>query len=57
MGYSIDEASEYWSEFTGNMRKAGLAIPDFTKLKNNLNSIAKITKDLKLGDIISEEDY
>lgn len=57
MGYSIDEASEYWSDFTGNMRKAGLAIPDFTKLKSNLNSIAKITKDLKLGDIVSEEDY
>jgi hypothetical protein len=57
MGYSIDEASEYWSDFTGDMRKAGLAIPDFTKLKSNLNSIAKITKDLKLGDIVSEEDY
>ena len=57
MGYSIDEASAYWTGFTANMRQAGTAIPDFTKLKTTLSSIAKITQDLKLGDIVSEEDY
>ena len=57
MGYSIDEASAYWTGFTANMRQAGTAIPDFTKLKTTLSSIAKITQDLKLGDIVTEEDY
>ena len=57
MGYSIDETSDYWIKFTADMRKAGTAVPDFAKLKNNLTAISKITKDLKLGDIISEEDY
>ena len=57
MGYSIDTASGEWDEFITQMRQASGAIPDFTSLKNNLSSMAKITKDLKLGDIISEEDY
>ena len=57
MGYSIDTASGEWDEFITQMRQASGAIPDFTSLKNNLASMAKITKDLKLGDIVSEEDY
>lgn len=57
MGYSIDTASGGWNEFITQMRQASGAIPDFTSLKNNLSSMAKITKDLKLGDIVSEEDY
>ena len=57
MGYSIDTASGEWDEFITTMRQASGAIPDFTKLKDNLSAMARITKDLKLGDIVSEEDY
>lgn len=57
MGYSIDEANSGWKVFVDNMRQAAVAVPDFSKLKANINNVAKISKDLKLGDAIDEEDY
>jgi hypothetical protein len=39
------------------MRQAGMALPDFSKMKKDLNEVSKITKDLDLGSIVSEEDY
>ena len=57
MGYSIDGSSESWVNFQKEMRQAGLALPDFSKLKKDLNAVSKIVQDLELGSIVSEEDY
>lgn len=56
-GADLDLTSDYWIEFAENMRIAGRAVPDFSKLKSNLNGVSKILKDLKLGDSVSEDDY
>jgi hypothetical protein len=39
------------------MRTATGAVPDFSKMQKELNSIASIVQDLDFGSMISEEDY
>jgi hypothetical protein len=39
------------------MRTATGAIPDYSKLKTDLNEISAILQDLDFGSIIDEEDY
>ena len=39
------------------MRIAARAVPDFSQLKSNLNSISKILSGLEFGDVIDEDDY
>jgi len=56
-GVDIDTASEEWVEFAEKMRIATSARPNFEKLKETLQNISGILKDLNFGDIISEEDY
>ena len=46
-----------WKEFSETMRIAYGAIPDFTKIKDELTSIGVIIADLKFGSIIKEEDF
>ena len=56
-GVEMDSSSEEWKEFTENMRIAYLATPDFSTLKQQLQSISGILNDLDFGSIISDEDY
>lgn len=56
-GVNIDTSSDKWIKFANNMRQATGAMPDFSKLKTDLNEITAILQDLNFGDVISEEDY
>lgn len=56
-GVDIDLTSQEWLDFAESMRIAARAVPDFSKLKSNLNSISKILSGLKFGDAINEDDY
>ena len=56
-GVEIDTTSEEWQQFTSDMRLATGAIPDFSRLKEDLNTISGILNDLEFGDVVSEEDY
>ena len=57
LGKEIDTTSEEWIIFAKNMRTAALAIPDFSKLKEDLISVTSILSDLDIGSSISDEDY
>ena len=56
-GITINETDAYWKDFVADMRLAAGAMPDFSKIKTDLNSISAIVKDLKFGDIVDKEDY
>ena len=56
-GVEIDVGSKEWQEFIDKMRTANLSMPDFSKLKEDLNEVYAILNDLDFGDAISEEDY
>lgn len=56
-GVDIDLTSQEWLDFAESMRIAARAVPDFSKLKSNLNSISKILSGLEFGDAIDEDDY
>jgi hypothetical protein len=42
---------------TAILRDATNAVPDLAAMREELNAIDEIAKDISLGDIISEEDY
>lgn len=56
-GVDIDLTSQEWLDFAESMRIAARAVPDFSQLKSNLNSISKILGDLEFGEAIDEDDY
>ena len=56
-GKNIDTSSEEWKQLTSQMRLATGAVPDFSKLKDDLNAVSGILNDLDFGSTISEEDY
>lgn len=56
-GVDIDLTSQEWLDFAESMRIAARAVPDFSSLKSDLNSISKIINDLEFGDAIDEDDY
>ena len=57
LGEGLDLTDPYWTNFINNMRIAGRAIPDFSKMKSELNGVAGVLGSLKLGEAISEDDY
>lgn len=57
MGYSLDAAGISWENFEKTMSQATLAVPDFSQLKNTLQSVSSILNKLKLGETVSEDDY
>ena len=56
-GVTLNVSSDEWLRFAENMRKANGAIPDFTSLRDTLIEISSVLKEIKFGDIISNEDY
>ena len=57
LGVEIDSDSEEWKSFVANMRMANGAVPDFSKLKSDLQSISGILNKLDFGSVVSDEDY
>jgi hypothetical protein len=49
--------SEEWLNLAENMRIANGAMPDFSKMKSDLQEISAILNNLDFGSVISEEDY
>ena len=56
-GITISETDAEWQSFVSNMRIASGALPDFSRIKTDLNNISAIVKTLEFGEMISEEDY
>lgn len=56
-GITISETDAEWQSFVSNMRIASGALPDFSRIKTDLNNISAIVKTLKFGEMISDEDY
>jgi hypothetical protein len=56
-GITISETDAEWQSFVSNMRIASGALPDFSRIKTDLNNISAIVKTLEFGEIISDEDY
>lgn len=59
IGINIDEGSENWLKFVENVKSMNLSVVhrDFDKLRNQLADIQKITKNISLGSLISDDDY
>jgi hypothetical protein len=55
-GY-LDNTNTSWEEHIALLRDATNAVPDLQALKEELNAIDDISKDISLGDIITKEDY
>lgn len=56
-GITISETDAKWQSFVSDMRIASGALPDFSRIKTDLNNISAIVKTLKFGEMISDEDY
>jgi hypothetical protein len=59
MGVNIDENSEEWKKLVQEMQQANLSVlnNDLGSIRQKLTDIKKLTKDIELGSIISDEDY
>lgn len=61
MGIEVDQNSDYWNQLTAAMEATKNVVQDvannLSSLRSTLASISSLTKDLHLGDIISDEDY
>ena len=59
MGINVDETGSAWTALGKAMDGVHLSVldQDLNAIRNSLTEIAKLTKDLDLGDIISDEDY
>ena len=56
-GGILKQDGDNWNNMVANLRDATNAVPDLVAMKEELNAIDEIAKDISLGDIISEEDY
>ena len=56
-GKTLDENDPKWIKFIADMRRANGAIPDFSKLQDDLTEISKILNNLNFGDVIDDEAY
>ena len=57
LGVEVDTTTEEYKQFIAELRHSTQAMPDFSKLAADLQTIASITKDIEIGSIVSEEDY
>ena len=56
-GKTLDKNDPKWMKFIADMRRANSAIPDFSKLQEDLTQISKILGKINFGDTIEDEDY
>ena len=59
MGINVDEGGKAWQALATAMSNIHLSVldQDLNAVRNSLAEISKLTKDLDLGSIISDEDY
>ena len=59
MGINVDEGGEAWEDLATAISNIHLSVldQDLNAVRNSLAEISKLTKDLDLGSIISDEDY
>ena len=59
MGVNVDENSAEWANLKGAMASLEMSVLNnhFEKLRATLADISKIAKDVKIGDILSDDDY
>lgn len=57
MGGDVSTLGDNWDKAFSQMRKAGDVVPVLTDIKERLDKIDSITKDMKIGKILEKEDY
>lgn len=57
MGGDVSVLGDNWDKAFSQMRKAGDVVPVLTDIKERLDKIDNITKDMKIGKILEKEDY
>lgn len=62
LGIVIDSSDETWNQFIDSMEKSAIfgitnTIAQLAQLRDTLSQIDSITGDLKIGSIVSDEDY
>ena len=57
MGGDVSVLGDNWDKAFSQMRKAGAVAPVLTDIKERLDKIDNITKDMKIGKILEKEDY
>lgn len=57
MGGDVSVLGDNWDKGFSQMRKAGDVVPVLTDIKERLDKIDNITKDMKIGKILEKEDY
>lgn len=57
MGGDVSTLGDSWDKVFSQMRKAGNVVPVLADIKERLDKIDNITKDMKIGKILEKEDY
>ena len=59
MGINIDNGNSLWDSFATAVNNISFSVvnSNVDKLRENLSTISKIAKDIKMGDVISDDDY
>ena len=57
MGGDVSTLGDNWDKAFSQMRKAGDVVPVLMDIKERLDEIDDITKDMKIGKILEKEDY
>lgn len=57
MGGDVSALGDSWDKAFSQMRKAGDVVPVLADIKDRLDKIDNITKDMKIGKILEKEDY
>ena len=59
MGVDTSNLGENWEEFVKNLQEDKISVLkyNFEQIRADIAAIAKLSKDVKLGSIISDEDY
>lgn len=57
MGGGVSALGDNWDKAFSQMRKAGDIVPVLADIKDRLDKIDNITKDMKIGKILEKEDY
>lgn len=57
MGGDVSTLGDNWDKAFSQMRKAGDVVPVLADIKERLDKIDDITKDMKIGKILEKEDY
>ena len=57
LGYSVNMTDAEFKQWNDTMNVANSAVSNYAELVENLQKIESLAKDIKIGDILTEEDY